>query len=274
VGHLRASLKGISKHAATDIDVINAGIRGYTNYQQILYLKKFGLGFQPDAVGIQFCLNDLHKFLHSFRVENDKIVPGTYVFSTEALSESRTWRAWWNHQSYLLNTMDAVIRVAFNALMWKTSGGFSFDYTVDFGNAWQDEPWSDIDKQLEEFVRLGERHYFQPFIVVFPIAQQYNSEYLERDRDYVLKPQRKLHEIADRWGIPFCDLYRELDVRSFSDGLHLTKEGRELAGKRIAECLLNSGLLPDRRRSSEKNDSKRIGFLPATKVLYNASPLE
>jgi hypothetical protein len=69
---------------------------------------------------------------------------------------------------------------------------------------------------------------------------------LERDRDYVLKPQRKMHEIADQWGIPFCDLYRELDVRSFSDALHLTKEGRELAGKRIAECLLNSGLLPGR----------------------------
>src|SRR5690349_12730456 len=88
VGHLRADLA--RRPNLRPVDVVNAGIPGYTNYQELLYLKKYGLSFQPDLVAIEFCLNDLHKFLHSFRVENGRILPGTYQFSAEASSKQRS----------------------------------------------------------------------------------------------------------------------------------------------------------------------------------------
>jgi lysophospholipase L1-like esterase len=245
VGHLRANLRSSSKLASPDIDIINAGVRGYTNFQEILYLKKFGLKFEPDLVAIQFCLNDLHRFLHSFRLENGQIVPGTYQFSTEAIKQSQSWREWWIQQSYLLRAVENSLPIAVKTLLWKIDDGFSFDYAVDFSSAWRDAPWSDIGKQLEEFVQLGKRYHFKPFVVVFPIAKQYNAAYLARDRDYVLKPQRKLREICEQLGIPFYDLYPEMQADLFSrDGLHLTPEGRKVIGKRIANFLSNSGLLP------------------------------
>ena len=84
VGHAETSLHANPRFEK--VDVINAGIKGYTNYQEVLFLKKFGLGFKPDLVGFEFCLNDLFKFLHSFEVENGRLVPGTYNFSTEAVA--------------------------------------------------------------------------------------------------------------------------------------------------------------------------------------------
>jgi lysophospholipase L1-like esterase len=53
---------------------INTGVPGYTNYQELVYLKKFGLSMQPDVVGVVFCLNDVHQYLAEVKVENGRLV--------------------------------------------------------------------------------------------------------------------------------------------------------------------------------------------------------
>jgi lysophospholipase L1-like esterase len=244
VGHLRADLGQRSEGKA--LDIINAGIRGYTNYQELLYLKKYGLKFQPDLVGLQFCLNDLHRFLHSFRVEDGKIVPGTYVFSSEALSDQRSRPTPILERSYLWLWMKNRVPIASKAAAWIANDGFSFDYQADISRAWQDEPWEDIENQLGEMVELGSRHHFRVFVAIVPVAAQYNLGYLSRDRNYVLKPQQKLREICERKGIDFYDLYPDLKADHFleEDGLHLTGEGRRVVGKRLAAWLAQSQLLP------------------------------
>lgn len=242
VGHLRSELH--QEPAFERLDVINAGIKGYTNYQELLYLKKYGLAFGPDLVGVQFCLNDLHKFLHSFRIEDRQIVPDTYQFSSEAMVDRRDWLRRLLDKSRLLVWAENNLRVAAKALQWKIDDGFSFDYAVDFSNAWRDEPWKDIESQFGEMVELGRQNNFRVFIVVVPTGEQYNASYLARDRNYVLKPQRKLKEIAERLSIPFYDLYPDLKAGMFVDGIHLTKEGREVVGQRVAAFLTQSQLLP------------------------------
>jgi len=243
VGHLRADLARRSN--LRTVDVINAGIPGYTDYQELLYLKKYGLSFQPDLVAVEFCLNDLHKFLHSFRVENGRILPGTYQFSAEALSKQRSRPSRLADKSYLWVWTKNNIRTASRVAAWIASDGFSFDYAVDLASAWEDNAWKDIENQLGEMSALGRQHRFRVFVALVPVAVQYDSDYLKRDRDYVLKPQRKLREICERLGIDFYDLYPEMSERSFrEDGIHLTKEGRQLVGQRLAEFLVQSHLLP------------------------------
>jgi lysophospholipase L1-like esterase len=244
VGKLRADLG--QRPEGKRLDIINAGIRGYTNYQELLYLKKYGLKFQPDLVGLQFCLNDLHRFLHSFRVEDGRIVPGSYVFSSEALNDQRNRPTPLLERSYLWLWMKNRVPIASKAAVWIANDGFSFDYQADIGRAWQDKAWNDIESQLGEMVDLGYRHHFRVFVVIVPVAAQYNHGYLKRDRDYVLKPQRKLGEICERLGIVFYDLYPDLNASHFleTDGIHLTKEGREVVGRRLADFLSQSQLLP------------------------------
>jgi len=243
VGHMRADLA--QRTNLRPVEVINAGIPGYTNYQELLYLKKYGLGFQPDLVAVEFCLNDLHKFLHSFRVENGRILPGSYQFSEEALSNQRSRPSRLADKSYLWVWTKNNVRTAGKVAAWLANDGFSFDYAVDIGSAWRDQAWKDIEIQLGEMSALGRQHRFRVFVAVVPAAAQYDYDYLKRDRDYVLKPQRKLGEICERLGIDFYDLYPEMNAGLLKeDGIHLTKEGRQLVGQRLADFLIRSHLIP------------------------------
>jgi lysophospholipase L1-like esterase len=245
VAYMRAELG--RQHHFEKLEIINAGIKGYTNYQELQYLKKFGLNFKPDIVGVEFCLNDLHKFLHSFQVENGQIVYGTYNFSSEALgnvqTKPRTLAQRIADKSYLLRWLKSNIGIVSKIISWKAHNGYSFDYRVDISNAWQDGAWKNIEAQLAEAAALGHSRSFKMFVVVVPVAPQYESSYVARDRDYVLKPQRKLKEICERLNIPFYDLYPDLNAELFEDdGIHLTKEGRQIAGRRLAAFFADSHL--------------------------------
>ncbi len=241
--HLRSVVN--KNPAFRHIDVTNAGIKGYTNYQELLYLKKYGLNFEPDLVGIGFCLNDLFKFLHSFNVENGKIIPGSYRFSEEALNVPRSRLRRLKDKSFLIVWLENKISLAGRRIAKKRAGSLPFETALDIGRAWQDEPWKQIESQLEEFVALQSRHHFRLFVVSFPVSSQYKSEYLRSNRDYVLKPQRKLKEICERLGIPLYDLYPDMNAGLFSqDRIHLTKPGRKIAGALIAKFLIQSQLLP------------------------------
>ena len=250
VAYMRDELRRNVDHA--NVDVINAGTKGYTNYQELGYLKKYGLKFEPDLVGVQFCLNDLHKYLHSFRVENGQIVYGSYQFSAEAEKSApaapRTLAQRVVDKSYLLGWLKNNIGLVRRIVSWRINKGYSFDYRIDISSAWQDSAWSSIEKQFQEALQLGQTNGFKMFVVIVPVASQYEQEYLARDRSYLLKPQTKLKEICDRLNVPYYDLYPELNSNLFlDDGIHLTKEGRQIVGQRIARFLSGSNLAPTLR---------------------------
>jgi len=247
VGHMR---KELHKDPAYDkIDVVDGCIKGYTNFQEVEYLKKFGVKFDPDLVGIEFCLNDVHKFLAAFSFDaQGKIIPNSYSLSSEALSKSRSWPRRLLSHSYLLVWMREHIRFAGQVASYQARHGFSFDYRTDINTAWQDEGWADIEKQLTEYRDLGRQKNFSVFLVVFPVATQYQPDYLARDRDHVLKPQRKLKEICGRLSIHYYDLFPDLDASVFTaDAVHLTKQGRERSGQLIAHYLIDQQLVPQGR---------------------------
>jgi lysophospholipase L1-like esterase len=95
---------------------------------------------------------------------------------------------------------------------------------------------------------LGRSKGFRVFLVAFPFGDQYRPDYLARDREYVMKPQRKLAEICARLGIPELDLHPFLDPAADfdADRIHLTASGRSRAAARIAAFLRESELLPAR----------------------------
>src|SRR5712692_639128 len=82
VTYLRAELD--KDRMLAPVDTLNAGIPGYTNWQELMFLKKYGLKFEPDLVGVEFCLNDLPKILQQFHVENGRIIPGPWYTVEEA----------------------------------------------------------------------------------------------------------------------------------------------------------------------------------------------
>ncbi|HWP48968.1 MAG TPA: SGNH/GDSL hydrolase family protein [Candidatus Limnocylindrales bacterium] len=236
------------------IETINAGIKGYTNYQELVYLKKYGLKFNPDLIGVSFCLNDLHKFLHQFKVENGEIVSDTYEFTEEAVHSVDSTAYQLARKSHFLVWLRHKLSIFESLIELKTQEGFTFDYRPDFRTAWKDESWPPIENQLKEMVELGKTHGFRVFLVVFPFGEQLREDYLARDRAYVTKPQQKLKAICERLGIPMLDLFPDIDRKKhlLEDQIHLTREGRELVAEKIALFLKREQLVPTRSMISQQ----------------------
>ncbi len=230
------------------VEVINASVSGYTNYQELLYLRKYGLAFEPDLVGVGFVLNDLHRFLHSFRVENGKIVGQEFAFAEEAEEAVRRPLIRLARKSRALLWLKDRVSLLGRIAEATSSGGYTFEYRPDFATAWRPESWPPIEEQLAEMQEIGKRNGFELFVHLFPYAQQLRSDYLERDRAYVLGPQRRLAEICGRLGIAFVDLTPDMspDRHFLADDVHLTREGRQLVAERLAGYLREAGLVPRR----------------------------
>jgi len=246
VGRLESELGADA--TLTPLEVINAGIRGYTNYQELVYLRKFGIQFEPDLVGVGFVLNDLHRILHRFTVEDGEVVGEEYAFADDAIEsvDSPIYRL--ARRSHLLVWLRRRLAIFDRLVELYSRDGFVFDYRPDFSNAWKPEPWQAVREQLAEMVRLGEAHGFQVFLVAFPFGEQLRSDYLARDRDYVMAPQARLRAICDSLGIPFLDLFPSLerDEHFEADRIHLTASGRTVAAREIADFLRERALIPPR----------------------------
>jgi lysophospholipase L1-like esterase len=239
--YIEANLKNDA--ALAPVEVLNVSVRGYTNYQELLFLKKYGLHYQPDALLVEFCLNDLHKFLHSFRIENGKIVPGTYHFSTEAMKEA-SGLGKLARESYLLTWLTSKMAIVGAVLGSRLSGQPDFVHAVDIGLAWREEKWPAVEAQIAELQQIAQARGIPLLMTVAPLRLQYTTDYLQKDREFVLRPQRRVREICERRGIPFHDLYADLSADRFMDSLHFSKEGRQIAGERLAAFLVRNGVVP------------------------------
>ncbi len=51
----RLAKRGVSR----SVEVINAGVPGYSTFQELRYLELYGLQLDPDVIVLQFCLNDV-----------------------------------------------------------------------------------------------------------------------------------------------------------------------------------------------------------------------
>jgi lysophospholipase L1-like esterase len=243
-GHVERVVSG--SEGLVKSEVLNAGVRGYTNFQELGFLEQYGVPLEPDLVGVAFVLNDLHRILHRFKVENGKIVGQHYAFSDDAVRsvDSPLYRL--ARQSRFLVWMRRQLGVFDNLIELYAGGGFTFEYRPDFSTAWREESWRDIEAQLAAMTALGRQHNFRVFLVAFPFGDQLRPDYLARNRDYVTYPQRKLAEITGKLGIPYLDLFSVLDLeRDFDpDRVHLTRRGRAIAGERIARFLIDERLIP------------------------------
>ena len=243
-GQLQRALGDDPHLVATE--VLNAGVRGYTTYQELMYLKHYGVALEPDLVGVGFVLNDLHQILHRFKIENGKIVGQEYAFTDEAVESVHSSLYQLARKSHFLVWLRRRLSLFDSLIDVYIGNGFSFEYRPDFDTAWQEEPWRDVEAQLSEMAALGRERGFRVFLVAFPFGEQLRPDYLARDREYVTYPQRRLAEITHRLGIPYLDLFFDLKLaQDFEpDRIHLTKRGRAAAGKRIARFIADERLVP------------------------------
>ncbi len=226
-----------------NIEVLNAGVPGYTTYQELEFLQRHLLVAEPDLVVLVYCLNDNYKFLHRFDPRGNMLITPQ---ASQALRIHSPLDALVSH-SYVLTRLKAGFAFARRT----EAGQFPWDDREDFYAAWRDESWIANEQYLAAMSQLLSDRKIRFAIVVFPFEPQLREDLLRANYDYVVKPQTKLRAICDRNHIPCLDLlpvFRSryaTGARFFKDGIHLNEEGHRAARAEILAFLdAQRGWLP------------------------------
>lgn len=212
------------------IEILNASTPGYTNYQELMFLKKYILQIQPDIVILCYVTNDNYKFLQQYDAKYDSL------FTQEAKDslQIHTPLDVFISRSYFLSYLKNVYFEKAQRLKDKKSQ-YWWDNAKDFDTAWKDSSWPDVDNQIGSMNSLLKSQNARLFITIFPLESQTNRYVLSTNYNYVLKPQRKLAHICEKDNLPCLDLlpffYKAVNdghVQLYTDGLHLSDKGHEV----------------------------------------------
>lgn len=219
------------------IEVINAGIPGYTTYQELEFLKIYGLDMAPDLVILGFVFNDLYyKYLH--KPTKRGLMSGEptvhlYRFNPAAFPGLLFARSYLAHEV-----------VNGSAVLWKVirrQPVFPFERRSDFYLAWKDYAWGRAGELIGEMKTLLAEREIPLMIVSFPVSDQVDDRYRQLDETYVLFPQRKIREICAASAIPLLDLtealYRSGGRALFRDYPHLNAQGNDQVANEILKFL-------------------------------------
>jgi len=220
------------------VEVINAGVPGYTTYQEAEFLKAYGLAMKPDLVVVCFVLNDVYpRYLH--RPSREEMFPFDPAARLHRFDGTR-FPGRLFARSYLAH--EAAYSFEIVRQFFGFAPSFSFQHRDDFYLAWKSHGWAESAKLLEAM-----QHVLHPTgaplaLVVFPIRDQLEARNLDRDRDYVLSPQRRLRTLCEQRKIPYHDLTEALlaggGPRLFADHVHLTARGNDLVAVEVTRFLL------------------------------------
>lgn len=219
-------------------EVINAAIPGYTTYQQRHLLERDLLPLEPDLVILQYCLNDNHQFLHRLNETGRWLV--TPDAQRTLLSEGGLFNGVIRSSYLLLELRPRLAQLA------ASPGEPPWDRDAGLAAAWKKETWQPIEQHLES-MRHGLTAINARFAVVaVPIEAQLDPRLAARLGDRALQPQRELAAICRKLAIPFLDLYPAFLAartdRLFTDGLHLTRRGHDVAALELLRFLREENL--------------------------------
>lgn len=204
-------------------EIVNASVPGYSTFQQLRYLERDGLALQPDAVILQFTLNDVverYRALaehggnnHFLGVDTRQAVRGAFGVM---LRSSRAFEA---------------------AARWLQAGARAEqEYRVR--NLARDEPgprleraWERVLEELDGVRRVCRRHELPLLLMIAPYRFQV------QDPAGLRQPQDRLIAWADARGVAYVDVLAYLERASFApaaafnDASHFSELGHRFVAE-------------------------------------------
>lgn len=234
---IETRLNQIARRPAIHVEVINAGVPGYTTYQELEFLKLHGLDMKPDLVVLGFVFNDLYyPYLH--RPTAGKMLdrdPNVLLnrFDTHAFP------GWLFARSYVAHQIAFLGRRALGKLARHPY--FPFERREDFYLAWMPHGWNTTAPLLGEMRDLLARDGRKFAIVIFPVVDQVDDAYRALDLDHVLYPQRRIGAICTALAVACLDLTESLHAAGgktlYRDYLHLNEKGNDVVADEITRFL-------------------------------------
>jgi len=243
--------------------MINAGVNGYTTFQELGTLKR-SLVFQPDFVVLGFCMNDVTEPFVQNRDYGGTGLDYHGVLQTRSsllgylFNETGFGRLLQKVRSRSASRQAAVLKEAYDIRAMALEGRANPRFR---------EAWDIVLEDLAAFDAFTRERKLPWMLLVFPYTFQL-SEHEARD------PQRILRDFASERGVPFVDFTEVFEnlvyddpvvlstLRSrgydaaqverfytwkireyFLDADHLTPRGHEVVAGVLADALDRAGLL-------------------------------
>jgi hypothetical protein len=201
------------------VETINAGIGGYSPWQEFLYLEREGIRYHPNLVLVGFVLNDL----------TEKIQLARFGGSGEGFQLEHTFKSrfdrWTDRVALLHFGTRLYARLRFGSDIQRKAAEIEWmnDKTLvdqperpEYGRA-----WNDTLESLGSLFEFCKQRHLPAALVIFPYRFQYD------DPEKYAGPQERLLRFASERGIPALDLMPGL-IRRHESGR--ASEKRHLLG--------------------------------------------
>jgi hypothetical protein len=231
------------------VEVVNLGVGGYNAWNEAELLSDVGVGYQPDLVLVQFCINDLNDPTVHFEAQTRMLLSSIpdAAFPNPALRRgswhppSRSWR--WCAVSRLC---------ALARDRWLSANATEFDDAAKRAavtpiGASDGPEWSWLEARYLEMAAAAERAGARFAVLAFPYPAQLKS----RGPDPV---QARLLALARRHGWIAIDplpAFRAADAAGtalFLDWWHPTAAGQRIAAEETLRVLACGGALGEKAR--------------------------
>jgi|TARA_Y100000310_G_scaffold340535_1_gene436623 hypothetical protein len=246
-------VESLAENDMLEWETINAAVGGISLKNEIAILLETGLSTDPDAVVINFYLND---FLES---------PGVYLprlnspfnksyffynlFTKLPMAIYQITGRGWRIRNMAFKELDLEeLRNEFAEQNLINGGNDEFeanefnqlvyDNFFDWGGSWSPEVWSYMNQLFRQLKDLSILHNFELYIVSHPVRYQIETS---NNHNY---PQEKLKQICSELDIPLLDLIPILknqksnnEKEIFHDHCHHTSYGNKLVANAIYNFL-------------------------------------
>lgn len=227
-------LEELLTRAGYRVEVLNAGIPGWSTYQQRRFYEGDGAALEPDLVLVGFVLNDvteIQRGLIELRLESGmRLVRGINWLAERSAAVAGLKRAYAGLFAPQEREVESVLALALRP------------DAPEVRHA--------MDQTLAEMARLRELSASRGAtlgLVLFPFRFQLERPALDA-------PQRQIRDFGEEHGIPVLDTAPALRSEGadavLMDADHLTALGHRVAAEAIAEWLQAHSLLPPRREAA------------------------
>lgn len=229
---LQMELRARSKR---DAQVINAGVPGFSTFQELALYRKTGRALEPGLVLLGFCLNDVTERYVSVAEYGG---PRFFMRSVDtSRGVGRIGGLW----------LSSAIRIAFT----RTARSLEKRIEVyNVGSLWQRaesteirEAWDVVFEELDDLIAAVHQDGARLAVVLFPYQIQ-----LKNPRASL--PQRALVDFFRSKDVAFVDLLPLMEAEPhpralFMDPNHLSSVGAKRVSRWIAAFLIDRDLLPE-----------------------------
>jgi lysophospholipase L1-like esterase len=223
----------LEQAAGGEIETINAGVGGWSPWQQHRFLAGEGSRYEPDLVVLCFVLNDVVEKFELLRFGGSgrgyQVAHAARSWTEALLAESAIGRFGSLLQARIRYGND----LPAGAAALETLGIQQLATEPD--NERVQQAWEITLENVDKILAFSESRGIPVAIVLFPYAFQLD------DAERLSAPQRRMREFAAARGVQIVDLLPAFAESSsdnlFLDQVHLTVEGHRLAAETIAARL-------------------------------------